>query len=779
MDDAADIQEAFKLYHYGSLTYNKNNSDKTLLPVDSVAYHLNGLQVQITTNTNNIELRIPKSLIDAKGDLIVGQFDNMPGKLSAGSDGQILTVNSASTLGLEWTNLPASVLNRTANPQNSNYTVVDSDLNKILILSNVGVSTITIGSTTMPIGTMIPVAILPAAFISVPPESLITFAGASQVNVLPGYNKTLNAQYYGLVYLTKVASNGWLVTGDLVPTQVSSFSVFTFTPPSFSFTPPAFSFTPTAFSVFTFTPTFSVFGFTPPAFTFTPPAFTFTPTPAFSFTPGIQAYWASGCCDGVVVHGSSVASEANALDAMDGQCQQSLVGVTNAVVVFGTQYPAVDCSTAFSFTPTPAFSFTPPATCTPTSYTENRVCNGVSTPVTIYVAADCTETWDCPPTGFSFTPFSVFSFSGAFSFTPPATCTPTSYTESRICNGVSTPVTIYVAADCSESYNCPPVAFSFTPTPAFSFTPFSVFSFAAGNFSFTPPAFSFTPPAFSFTPVATCTPGSYTENRICNGVSTPVTINIAADCSESYNCPPVAFSFTPFSVFTFTPFSVFSFAAFSVFTFTPTFSVFSFTPPEAFSVFSFAAGNFSFTPPAFSFTPAFSVFSFSPSGGCVAGTTLVRTVGPDETIVLKPASEVIVGEEIWSPTFDQLIDESLGETYLWNATEITGLTLIKSSVANITPSEKSVMTINNDDSMKFSREQTILVKRDGTYSFIKTGMLEVGDILFKINESDTGFDELPVTSIEMIDGFETVYKFDAEPTDLLVAGGLALHNLKY
>ena len=143
MDDAADIQEAFKLYHYGSLTYNKNNSDKTLLPVDSVAYHLNGLQVQITTNTNNIELRIPKSLIDAKGDLIVGQFDNMPGKLSAGSDGQILTVNSASTLGLEWTSLPALVLNRTANPQNSNYTVVDSDLNKILILSNIGVSTIT------------------------------------------------------------------------------------------------------------------------------------------------------------------------------------------------------------------------------------------------------------------------------------------------------------------------------------------------------------------------------------------------------------------------------------------------------------------------------------------------------------------------------------------------------------------------------------------------------------------------------------------------------------
>jgi hypothetical protein len=730
MDDAADIQEAFKLYHYGSLTYNKNNSDKTLLPVDSVAYHLNGLQVQITTNANNIELRIPKTLIDAKGDLIVGQFDNMPGKLSAGSDGQILTVNSASTLGLEWTSLPALVLNRTANAQNSDYTIADSDLNKILILSNVGASTITIGSTTMPIGTMIPVAILPAAFISVPPESLITFAGSSGVNVLAGYNKTLNAQYYGLVYLTKVASNGWLVTGDLVPTDVPSFSVFTFTPPSFSFTPPAFSFTPVSFSVFTFTPAFSVFSFTPTAFSFTPPAFSFTP-PAFSFTP-VPA----GCGDCENYGDTVIEPTCNGEDSYEGiyqprrkLCDGVYQNCTPVFVGFGDLLEAnvVGCggSGTFSFTPTPAFSFTPtPQTCTPTSYNENRICNGVATPVTIYVAADCTETWDCPaafsftPPAFSFTPFSVFSFSGAFSFTPfsvftftppPQTCTPTSYNENRICNGVATPVTIYVAADCTETWDCP-AAFSFTP-PAFSFTPFSVFSFSAAG------------------------------------------------------------GFAPFSVFSFTPTS-----AFSVFSFTPPFSVFSFTP-TTFSVFSFSTISFSFTPPAFSFTPP--AFSFTPvPGGCVAGTTLVRTVGPDDTIVLKPASEVVVGEEIWSPTFDQLIDESLGQTYLWNATEITGLTLVKSSVANITPSEKSVMTINNDGDMRFSREQTILVKRNGTYSFIMTGLLEVGDILFKINEFGTGFDELPVTSIELIDGFETVYKFDAEPTDLLVAGGLALHNLK-
>lgn len=45
--DPADIQEAIKLYHYGSLTYNTNNSDTSLLPNPSLAYHLNDIQEQI------------------------------------------------------------------------------------------------------------------------------------------------------------------------------------------------------------------------------------------------------------------------------------------------------------------------------------------------------------------------------------------------------------------------------------------------------------------------------------------------------------------------------------------------------------------------------------------------------------------------------------------------------------------------------------------------------------------------------------------------------------
>lgn len=45
--DAADIQDAFKLYHYGSLSYDVQNDDTAELLPSSMAHHLNDLQDQI------------------------------------------------------------------------------------------------------------------------------------------------------------------------------------------------------------------------------------------------------------------------------------------------------------------------------------------------------------------------------------------------------------------------------------------------------------------------------------------------------------------------------------------------------------------------------------------------------------------------------------------------------------------------------------------------------------------------------------------------------------
>lgn len=47
LDDAADIQEALRLYHYGSLVYDPANTDTSLIQNPSVAYHLKNLQDQV------------------------------------------------------------------------------------------------------------------------------------------------------------------------------------------------------------------------------------------------------------------------------------------------------------------------------------------------------------------------------------------------------------------------------------------------------------------------------------------------------------------------------------------------------------------------------------------------------------------------------------------------------------------------------------------------------------------------------------------------------------
>ena len=49
---------------------------------------------------------IEKSIINSKGDLIVGRSNDLPNILAVGSNGQVLTVDSSQVLGVKWANLP-------------------------------------------------------------------------------------------------------------------------------------------------------------------------------------------------------------------------------------------------------------------------------------------------------------------------------------------------------------------------------------------------------------------------------------------------------------------------------------------------------------------------------------------------------------------------------------------------------------------------------------------------------------------------------------------------
>jgi hypothetical protein len=99
-EDAADIQAALRAYHYGSYAYSPANTSPGSLVNPSIAYTITDLQSQITALGTG---GIAPTIFTAKGGLITATAANTPVQLSVGgSNGMVLTVNSATATGLEW-----------------------------------------------------------------------------------------------------------------------------------------------------------------------------------------------------------------------------------------------------------------------------------------------------------------------------------------------------------------------------------------------------------------------------------------------------------------------------------------------------------------------------------------------------------------------------------------------------------------------------------------------------------------------------------------------------
>jgi hypothetical protein len=104
--DNADIQAALRAYHYGSYSFDTSETVAANLINPSIAYTLNNLQGQITGLDPSGS--VSKSVIDAKGDLLVGSASDAVDNLAVGSNGYVLTVDSAQTLGIKWAALTAA-----------------------------------------------------------------------------------------------------------------------------------------------------------------------------------------------------------------------------------------------------------------------------------------------------------------------------------------------------------------------------------------------------------------------------------------------------------------------------------------------------------------------------------------------------------------------------------------------------------------------------------------------------------------------------------------------
>ena len=221
LSDPADIQAALRLYHYGDYTYNSANASAGSLVNPSIAYTITNLQTQITAI--DLSTAILKTDFAAKGDLLSASANDTLSILSVGSNGTVLTANSAAASGLAWTTpdvtltntatltnktLTAPVINISINSQSSAYTLVLADNGKMVEMST---------SATLTIPTNANAAFATGAQITIlqTTSGQVTIAGDSGVTVNGTPGLKLRAQWSSAVCI-KRASDSWVVLGDLV-----------------------------------------------------------------------------------------------------------------------------------------------------------------------------------------------------------------------------------------------------------------------------------------------------------------------------------------------------------------------------------------------------------------------------------------------------------------------------------------------------------------------------------------------------------------------------------
>jgi hypothetical protein len=224
LSDPADIQAALRLYHYGDYAYNTANSSTASLVNPSIAYTINDLQDQI--DAIDLSTALLKTDFAAKGDLLSASANDTLSVLSVGSNGQVLTANSATASGLQWSTpdvtltntatltnktLTAPIINLAINPQTTAYELALTDNGKMVEVSSASPLTISIPTNSTAFATGAQITILQTGSGQV--TIAATTPGTTTVNGTPGLK--LRAQWSSAVCI-KRATESWVVLGDLV-----------------------------------------------------------------------------------------------------------------------------------------------------------------------------------------------------------------------------------------------------------------------------------------------------------------------------------------------------------------------------------------------------------------------------------------------------------------------------------------------------------------------------------------------------------------------------------
>lgn len=161
-----------------------------------------------TAGVATADAAIPKAIVTAKGDVIAASASGVPDNLAVGTDGQVLTADTASTLGVKWST--PTTLNLTLSAKTANYTLVSGDVNKLITMSDAGTLTLTVPNGVFTTGQQINVQRLGAGAVQIRNDGTTVLTSTGATSTAPD----LRAQYSAATIIC-TSSNNFTVIGDL------------------------------------------------------------------------------------------------------------------------------------------------------------------------------------------------------------------------------------------------------------------------------------------------------------------------------------------------------------------------------------------------------------------------------------------------------------------------------------------------------------------------------------------------------------------------------------
>ena len=147
---------------------------------------------------------IPESTVTTKGDLLAATGSAAVVRVGLGTNGYVLTADSTQSAGIKWSSVYSPDL--TLNAKTASYTLISSDVNKLVTMTSASATNITIPNGVFTVGQQINVTSLGTGLVTIISD------GTTTLTSTPG--NILRTQYSSATIIC-TATNTFLIVGDL------------------------------------------------------------------------------------------------------------------------------------------------------------------------------------------------------------------------------------------------------------------------------------------------------------------------------------------------------------------------------------------------------------------------------------------------------------------------------------------------------------------------------------------------------------------------------------